>query len=128
MSSVNGRVLIVDDDPLARDLVCKLLRRGGYVAVPAADGAEALAALRGESARPAVVLLDLNMPVLDGWEVLEACCHDPALAEVPVVVLSGRDDAEATLSLGADAVLRKPINPETLIREVDRLVGVAAGD
>jgi CheY-like chemotaxis protein len=120
MPEDNGRVLVVDDDELARDLLCKVLRQGGYQTLSAGDGAEALAMLR-RGPRLLVVLLDLNMPVLDGWEVLEACCHDPTLAEVPVVVLSGRGDAEATLSLGADAILRKPIDPEALLRQVDRL-------
>jgi CheY-like chemotaxis protein len=101
-------VLVVDDEADARALVRDILTAGGYRVTEAADGREALEAIARE--RPALVVLDLMMPELDGFEVLEHLGADPALRELPVVVLTalalGPAD-EARLKAGAQLVLAK---------------------
>ncbi len=100
-------VLIVEDDPLIRCLIADVLADVGYVVYTAQDGAEALASLA--EARPDVVVLDLEMPGLDGRTFLTRCRQDPRHRHLPVVVLSGaataREDAQR---LGAQAYMGKP--------------------
>ena len=80
-------VLVVEDDRLAREALCAILQGAGYAARGAADGAEALGALR-RGALPDLILLDLMMPVLDGWQFRREQLRDPGLAGVPVVICS----------------------------------------
>jgi serine/threonine protein kinase len=110
------QVLVVDDDPAARDSLRKLLEREGYTVATAADGREALARLRAFPL-PDLILLDLLMPVMDGWEFLREQRHDPALASVPVVVISGTDPAPGS---GLPEFLRKPLAPDRLVGAVRR--------
>jgi CheY-like chemotaxis protein len=81
-------VLVVDDDPSVRDLFSDALREAGHRVEVAADGAQALARLR-EGAQPCVVLSDVRMPRMDGWELSRATGRDPELAAIPVVVMTG---------------------------------------
>src|SRR5215213_6989325 len=95
-------ILLVDDDAHVRKSVCRLLRVWGYDARAVADGEAGLDAMR--EAPPALVLLDVTMPGLSGLGVLQAIAADPALAGVPVVMLSGEDDTrtrEEAARLGA---------------------------
>src|SRR6185295_9210900 len=103
------RVLVVEDDPDAREPVAAVLAEEGFDIAVATDGAEALAAL-GSGPRPCVVLLDLRMPGMDGFEFRAEQMRDPALAKLPVVVLSGDDQVdEKALQLGIEYFIRKPI-------------------
>jgi CheY-like chemotaxis protein len=109
-------VLIVEDDDATRTMVAEWVRQEGYDAVEARDGREGLAALIGH--RPAVVLLDLGMPRMNGPEFRRAQWQlpDAALARVPVVVVSGLDDAEEQAArLGASGVVHKPIAHSELV-------------
>jgi CheY-like chemotaxis protein len=100
-------VLVVDDDQAQRDMVAELLRSEGFAATTAFNGADALTSLR--SGFPAkVILLDLSMPVMDGWAFLLAQRNDPALAHIPVVVTSG--ETCRPYNCEADAVFAKPID------------------
>ncbi len=114
-------VLVVEDEPVTRELLCRALRGWGYAAQPAADGAEALAVLRGTAGPPCLVLLDLHMPVLNGRQFLRERGRDQALATVPVVLMSG--DGEDGSELGADGVLPKPFDHDELLRLVRRHCG-----
>jgi CheY-like chemotaxis protein len=98
------RVVVVEDDDDIRELVVQLLRDLGFDGVGFSDGQEALDALRERGGLPAVVLLDLEMPVMSGWEFRRAQLADPLLAHIPVVVASSAD----TGSIQADAFLPKP--------------------
>ncbi len=80
-------VLIVDDDPIAREAAGMLLKRAGYSVAEAGDGREAVLRLRADGPHR-VVLLDLMMPVMDGWQFLEARKRDPELARTPVVLVT----------------------------------------
>jgi CheY-like chemotaxis protein len=105
------RVLIVDDDPFARVVVAKRIEQLGADVVRAADGVEALDALKSGTFDLAVV--DLEMPRLDGYELLGCIRGLPMLKHLPVIVLTGRDDRaslERALTCGATSFLIKPLN------------------
>ena len=100
--------LIVDDDPAARDLMARIAARLGYGAVFATDGQEALDVLNTEA--PSVILLDLHMPVMDGWTLLERLRADEKLCNIPTIVVSVDDDQRKCLRLGAEDYFTKPVN------------------
>ena len=103
-----AEVLIVDDDLATREMLRRTLAKGGWTVVEAADGREAMTQL--EHAAPAVVLLDLMMPGMDGFEVLEAMRHEEAWRDIPVIVITAKDlDHEelARLNGRAERVFQK---------------------
>ncbi len=109
-----GTVLVIDDDAAARELVARFLEKQGLTVVPVADGAAGLAAARQH--HPDVITLDVVMPGLDGWAVLTALKHDPATADIPVVMLSVVDEKNLGFALGASDYLTKPIERDRLLR------------
>lgn len=124
---IDGRrtVLVVDDDPDILEIVTIVLGLYNVPAVTASDGIEALTALRG-STDLGLVLLDLMMPGMNGVDVLAEMKRDPALAAMPVVVISGNYHTEqAVLAMGADEYLLKPLDVDVLMRVVSRFVRVA---
>ncbi|NTU84354.1 MAG: response regulator [Chloroflexales bacterium] len=111
MSATPSRVLIVDDDAALRALLTELIEDSGFVAFDAIDGQEALQVLRQQGERPCLILLDLMMPVMNGWEFRQAQLADPGLAPIPVVVISARSDLTASAqTLAAQAYLSKPVD------------------
>jgi CheY-like chemotaxis protein len=103
------RVLVVDDDPSIRRMMIASLRREGYDFFEAANGREALEIMRRE--RPSVVLLDLMMPIVSGWDVLKERASDPDLYTIPVIVVSANRGPElATAMDGICAFLPKPFD------------------
>jgi PAS domain S-box-containing protein len=111
-------VLLVDDDERARELIARTLRREGFRVVAAAGGEEGLRLARRR--RPDVITLDLLMPGMDGWAVLAALKADPALADVPVVMLTILDEREAGYALGVADYLLKPVERDRLVAAVSR--------
>lgn len=111
-------VLVVDDDPNARELLSRYLQRGGYAVRMAANGEEAIHLAR--TLQPDVVTLDVLMPQMDGWAVLSAMKEDAALAEIPVIMVTIIDNQGIGFSLGASEYLIKPINRDRLIRAVEK--------
>jgi len=109
-------VLIVEDDIELRDMMAELLTLEGFVATAVANGREALEYL-GRGNRPDIILLDLMMPVMDGWEFRRKQQSDPALATVPVVVLSALDHRRAA-DVDAVAFLKKPLDFDRLLELV----------
>jgi CheY-like chemotaxis protein len=105
-------VVVIDDDEDWRDVVVQFLRDRGLEAVGFSGGREALAALRGRHVAPAVILLDLEMPGMTGWEFRREQLRDPRLARIPVVVGSSADPG----SIEADAYLVKPFEGAELCR------------
>ncbi|HKI35746.1 MAG TPA: response regulator [Gemmataceae bacterium] len=116
---MSPHILIVEDDSATRDALALLLAASGYATDTAADGHQALTYLRSHPA-PGVVLLDLLMPVEDGWQFLAERHKDAALAAIPVLVLSAAGLAlrPAALALGADDFLAKPASPEDLLAAI----------
>jgi len=102
-----GTVLVIDDDPAARQLVVRMLNKDGFRVLEARNGREGLRLARVE--RPDVITLDVLMPELDGWGVLSALKSDPVLASIPVVMLTITDQRNLGFSLGAAEYLTKPI-------------------
>jgi len=114
-------VLIVEDDPDLRVALSRLLADEGYEVVTAAEGQEALDRLRAPS-RPCLVLLDLMMPNIDGFEFRVRQLEDPDLAAIPVIVLSGGGNLEEKAApLGAAASLTKPLDFDRLLECVARI-------
>jgi CheY-like chemotaxis protein len=106
----DAQILIVEDDPDFRDALVVALRSEGYGVRTAGDGSEALAVLRGPTP-PSLVLLDLMMPVMDGFEFRVQQLQDPGIAAIPVIVFSsGGDLSEKTARLHVDACLKKPLD------------------
>ena len=114
-------LLLVEDNEVVGEGLTVVLRRAGYAVALAGNGQEALSALRG-GVRPDLILLDMLVPVVDGWRFLEQRRREPALAAIPVVLLTGLGVAspEWAISLGAAGLLRKPVATEELLREVRR--------
>jgi len=113
------KVLIVDDAPEVRMLVGRFLAVKGFDVVEAADGIRGLATALEE--RPDVVLMDLNMPVMDGFRATRQFRAHPELADVMVIALTAEDDAasrEAIFAAGCDAFVRKPIDFEQLMSKL----------
>lgn len=107
------KVLVVDDDPYLLELLEYTLRREGYTVVTAADGAQALR--RFEADQPHIVLLDVNLPKLNGFEV---CRRLRQAAATPIILLTARDEEEDVLrglQLGADDYVTKPYSPKQLV-------------
>lgn len=116
-----GYILVVDDDEAIREALAEVLEDEGYQVRSAANGREALRLLRSAAAAPAVILLDLMMPVMSGWDFREAQRQDAALASIPVVVLSAdRDVAAKAASVQAQGYLPKPVSLDTLLDTVSR--------
>jgi PAS domain S-box-containing protein len=109
-----GQVLVIDDEHTARESAARILRSEGYEPVLAASGEEGLRWLREAPARPCAVVLDVMMPVMDGWSVLSAIKLHPATADIPVIVATALEDQDIAWALGAAAYLMKPVERERL--------------
>ena len=107
-----NRVLVIDDEETVRDLMRRFLTREGFEIVTARDGTEGLALAR--ELKPTLITLDVLMPGLDGWSVLESLKADPELAGIPVVMLTILDDKNKGYALGATEFVTKPIDRERL--------------
>jgi len=118
------QILIVDDYPGARYLRSRILSEGGYEVLEAGTGAEALALARAR--KPSLILLDVNLPDISGYEVCEQLKHDPTTAAIPVIQITGawltEEDRRRGLGSGADAYLVEPVDDVTLLRNVVMLI------
>jgi CheY-like chemotaxis protein len=120
-------IVVVDDDLAVREVLSELLRMEGYLAITFGFGAEAMAALRG-GLRPDLILLDLRMPDMNGWDFRRLQLADPELAAIPVVIATGATERplEHVITTAA-GVLRKPLDADTLLSTVARLVPRVSG-
>ncbi|HEX4426898.1 MAG TPA: response regulator, partial [Terriglobales bacterium] len=117
-------ILVAEDNPVNRELLRELLEQRGYAVAEACDGQEALRMLQEN--RPDAVLLDIGMPILDGYAVAREIRGNPTLASLPVLAITAyamQGDREKILRSGFDGYLSKPINAVTLMQELDRLLG-----
>jgi CheY-like chemotaxis protein len=117
-------VVIVEDNDIEREGMAAVLRQAGYAPWPAPNVDVALACPETTGGSPNLILLDMIMPGKDGWRFLELRRKQPALASVPVIIVTGLGVAsqEWGTSLGAVAVLKKPFGSEELLREVSKII------
>jgi two-component system, cell cycle response regulator DivK len=119
-----SHVLIAEDNPVNRELLRELLESRGYAVTEATDGQETLCEL--ERMRPDLLLLDLDMPVLDGFATVRKIRESPTLESLPVLAVTAyamRGDRERVLSSGFDGYLSKPIQSRLLFEELERFLG-----
>lgn len=110
------QVLVVEDDDEVREFLCALLQAAGWEALGAANGREALELLRAMHGLPDLILLDLMMPVMTGPQFLAERRGDPALAGVPVVIVSSEyESSHRAEAMGAAGFVAKPIEPQALL-------------
>jgi len=119
-----GSILVVEDDPGMREALVALLEHEGYPTESVDDGHQALARLRERGATPSLVVLDLMLPVMDGFEFRVQQLQDPTLASIPVIVVSGGGDLDRKAGpLRADAYLAKPLDINALLALVAARLG-----
>jgi signal transduction histidine kinase/CheY-like chemotaxis protein len=114
------RILVVDDDPNIRELLSQEFTEAGYVVNLATNGREAIAVVRRD--RPDLVVLDVMMPEMNGFDVAAVLKNDPQTMDIPIVILSIVQDRDRGFRLGVDRYLTKPIDTDLLFREVDTLI------
>jgi len=118
------KILLVEDNEMNRDMLSRRLQRRGYEVVTAVDGETGLAMTRSEA--PALVLMDMSLPGLDGWEATRRIKADPATRAIPVVALTAHamaGDREQALAAGCDDFDTKPIDLERLLGKIQTLLG-----
>jgi CheY-like chemotaxis protein len=118
-------VLIVEDEPDNRDILCSVVQDiGGYQASAVADGEQALSAV--VSNKPDLILLDLILPGLDGFEVARRLKGDPSTQSIPILAISAlarSGDRDQALTVGCDDYIDKPFSLDELVAKIDRLLG-----
>lgn len=117
------KILVIDDEPDAVELVEFNLKQAGFTVITAADGAEALR--QGRSHLPDLVVLDLMLPEIDGLEVCKLLRHDPATTAIPIVMVTAKAaevDRILGLELGADDYVTKPFSPRELVLRIKKLL------
>jgi CheY-like chemotaxis protein len=112
-------VMVVDDDQDIREILTEVLSDAGYDVIPSTDGSDALTKLR--DATPSLILLDLNMPIMDGVEFRQLQRQDPTTAKIPTVVMSAVHSMNERIAhLAVDGALAKPVNLKDLMQVVER--------
>jgi two-component system, cell cycle response regulator DivK len=120
------RVLLVDDDEMSRDMLSRRLIRRGFEVIFAVDGKQGVEAARRE--KPDIILMDMGLPVMDGWEATRCIKSDDAIRGVSVIGLSARTmsgDRDKAIDAGCDDYDIKPIEFDRLIGKIERLLGLA---
>jgi CheY-like chemotaxis protein len=118
---MSWNILVVEDDDDVRAAVRDALRDVGYLVLTASNGAEGLDVLRRESARTRLVLLDLMMPGVNGWQFLEAKNQDPTITEIPVVIVTASRQAEAAKLHKVVGHVAKPFHLKSLLSKVKEI-------
>lgn len=122
------KVLIAEDNAVNRELLRELLEARGYAVTEARDGQEALHMV--EQTQPDILLLDIGMPLMDGFAVVRKIRENPRLATLPVLAVTAyamQGDQERMLDSGFDGYLSKPVNARSLVQELDRLLAKREG-
>ena len=119
---MNKTILVVDDDPINRKLIVKILQKKSFNIIEANNGLEALNAINSNK-KIDLILLDIVMPVMNGIEFLKQIKANPALMNVPIIVLTTDDSKKAeVLSLGANDIIIKPVSPITLLEKISNYI------
>jgi CheY-like chemotaxis protein len=118
------RILLVEDQEMNRDMLSRRLKKRGYDVSIAVDGAEGLEKARSEA--PELILMDMSLPVIDGWEATRQLKASPATRGIPVVALTAHamsTDREKALEAGCDAYETKPVELPRLLETMEKLLG-----
>src|SRR5262247_2811620 len=119
-----AKILLVEDNEMNRDMLSRRLQRRGYDVVTAVDGESGLALSRAES--PALILMDMSLPGIDGWEATRQLKADPATRAIPVIALTAHamaGDREKALAAGCDDFDTKPVDFARLVEKIEALLG-----
>lgn len=120
-------IMVVEDNELSRDALSRRLERRGYRVLLAVDGEQAVA--RGRTERPDIILMDLGLPRVDGWEATRQLKADPDTQRIPIIVLSAHamtNDRDKALQAGGDDFDTKPIRFQSLLEKIEALLARAA--
>jgi len=121
------KILLVEDNEMNRDMLSRRLERRGYQVVIAVDGAEGVRMAEAEA--PALILMDMSLPVLDGWEATRQIKAAPATGGIPIIALTAHamsGDREKAIEAGCDDFDTKPVDLPRLLAKIDALLGGAA--
>jgi CheY-like chemotaxis protein len=121
----NGKtVLLVEDNEDNRIVYSTILRHFGYKVTEALNGEEGIAKARAE--KPDLILMDISIPIIDGWEATQVLKHDPLTRSIPIIALTAHalaSDREKAMEVGCDGYLAKPCEPRAVVAEVQRFLG-----
>jgi two-component system cell cycle response regulator DivK len=127
--SVMQRILLVEDNEANRDMLSRRLERSGFAVLVAADGRQGIDLARSE--RPDLILMDMSLPEIDGWEAARQIKNDPQTAQMPIIALTAHamaGDRERALAVGCDDYDTKPVEFKRLMEKIRKaLGGVARG-
>jgi two-component system, cell cycle response regulator DivK len=118
-----AKILLVEDNEMNRDMLSRRLERRGHEVVCAVDGAEGLALAQREV--PALILMDMSLPIVDGWEATRQLKADPATSNIPIIALTAHamsDDRERAMQAGCDDYDTKPVEFPRLVEKIDALL------
>ena len=123
--TANGKtVLLVEDNEDNRIVYSTILRHFGYSVTEALNGEEGIMKARTE--KPDLILMDISIPVIDGWEATQVLKHDPTTKDIPIIALTAHalaSDREKAMEVGCDGYLAKPCEPRAVVAEVQRFLG-----
>jgi CheY-like chemotaxis protein len=128
MPSVPKTVLLVEDNEDNRIVYSTILRHFGYRVMEALNGEEGIATARSE--KPDLILMDISIPIIDGWEATQVLKHDPETRQIPIIALTAHalaSDRERAMQVGCDGYLAKPCEPRAVVAEVQRFLGQSSG-
>ena len=118
-----AKILLVEDNEMNRDMLSRRLERRGFTVIIAIDGGAGLAKARSEA--PDLILMDMSLPVIDGWEATRQLKADPATAKIPVIALTAHamaEDREKALGAGCDDFDTKPVELARLLGKIDAML------
>jgi CheY-like chemotaxis protein len=121
-------VLLVEDNEDNRIVYSTILQHFGYRVMEAFNGEEGIAKARTE--QPDLILMDISIPVIDGWEATQVLKRDPTTRRIPIIALTAHalaSDREKAMEVGCDSYLAKPCEPKTVVSEVERFIGRGNG-
>ncbi len=119
-----AKILLVEDNEMNRDMLSRRLQRRGHEVLVAGDGADGVAKARDQV--PSLILMDMSLPILDGWEATRQIKADPATSGIPIIALTAHamsEDRERAISAGCDDYDTKPVEFPRLIGKIDALLG-----
>src|SRR5438477_11688244 len=124
MSSSGKMVLLVEDNGDKRIVYSTILKHVGYEVTEALSGEEGIAKARSE--KPDLILMDISIPIIDGWEATQVLTRDPSTKSIPIIALTAHalaSDREKAMEVGCDGYLAKPCEPRAVVAEVQRFLG-----